>query len=243
MTLINKLFHYVLLASSKFKIDDSHGLSHSMNILHYANQIYESEIKQYPYLKNQERLIYTSAVLHDMADKKYINENIGLTEIEDFLKNNELICDEECEFDYSDLDYGLLYEKQILELDTAKKHKSCIDLNEINMIKTIISTMSYSTVKKNGYPNLGGYQRAYHIVREADLLTAYDFDRSIIFNMNCRNADLKQSVKNAEELFKKRVLQHNQDGLFITDYSKKKSIELHQTAIKRIKFWRKIIQK
>jgi hypothetical protein len=113
-----------------------------MNILHYANQIYESEVKQYPYLKNQEKLIYTSAVLHDMADKKYINENIGLTEIEEFLKNNELICEEECEFDYSDLDYSLLYEKQILQLDTAKKHKSCINLNEINMIKTIISTMS-----------------------------------------------------------------------------------------------------
>jgi hypothetical protein len=214
-----------------------------MNILHYANQIYESQVKQYPYLKNQERLIYTSAILHDMADKKYINENIGLKEIEEFLKNNELICQEECEFDYSDLDYSLLYEKQILQLDTAKKDKSCINSNEINMIKTIISTMSYSTVKKNGYPNLGGYQRAYHIVREADLLTAYDFDRCIIFNMNYKNADLKESVKNAEELFKKRVLQHNQDGLFITDYSKKKSIELHQTAIKRIKFWRKIIQK
>jgi GTP-binding protein HflX len=30
--------------------------------------------------------------------------------------------------------------------------------------------MSYSTVQKRGFPKLGEYQRAYHVVREADLL-------------------------------------------------------------------------
>ena len=51
---------------------------------------------------------------------------------------------------------------------------------KLSVIFQIITTMSYSTVKKNGFPLLGDYQLAYHIVREADLLAAYDIDRCII---------------------------------------------------------------
>ena len=42
--------------------------------------------------------------------------------------------------------------------------------------------MSYSKVKVHGYPELGDYQLAYHIVRESDLLTAYNIPRSIVYN-------------------------------------------------------------
>ena len=36
---------------------------------------------------------------------------------------------------------------------------------------------------KNGFPDMGEYQTAYNIVREADLLCAYDFDRCMIYQM------------------------------------------------------------
>jgi len=68
MSLLSKLVHFVLLTTKKYQIDESHGLSHSMNVLHYANKIYESEIENYPILKNQEKLIYVSAILHDMCE-------------------------------------------------------------------------------------------------------------------------------------------------------------------------------
>jgi hypothetical protein len=206
MSLLSKLLHFVLLTTKKYGIDESHGLSHSMNVLQYSNKIYENEIESYPILKNQEKLIYVSAVLHDMCDKKYVDESSGLKEIEEFLQS-----------------------------------ENALTPTEINMSKQIMATMSYSKVKQYGYPIMGGYQKAYHIVREADLLTAYDFDRCMIYQMNKNGGNLEDAFKNANELFENRILRHNDDGLFLFDYSKKESLVLHQLALQRINSWKKIL--
>jgi HD superfamily phosphodiesterase len=206
MSLLSKLLHFVLLTTKKYEIDESHGLSHSMNVLHYANKIYESEVELYPILKNQEKLIYVSAVLHDMCDKKYIDENTGLKEIETFLQE-----------------------------------ENALTPTEINMSKQIMSTMSYSKVKQHGFPIMGGYQKAYHIVREADLLTAYDFDRCMIYQMNKNGGDLEDAFKNANNLFENRVLKHNEDDLFLFNYSKQESLVLHQLSLQRINSWKNIL--
>lgn len=207
--LLSKLFQFVFYITSKYSIDESHGISHSMNALYYSNQIFESEIVSYPDLKKYERLIYVSAVVHDMCDKKYMNEMEGIKEVESYLKEK---------------DVGL-------------------EKFEVETVKNIISTMSYSTVKKNGFPDLGEYQKAYHIVREADLLTAYDFDRSMIYHMCVNKTNLKESFLNAEDLFKKRVLMHNRDKLFITPYSNFESRKLHMKAIRRMEYWKNILIK
>lgn len=114
MSLITKLFHYVLLTSYKHNIDESHGLGHSMNVLNFAHSIYEEEVKKNQLLEKQERIIYVSAILHDMCDNKYVDENKGMTDIEDFLN------------------------KKLTE-------------EEIYAVKKIISTMSYSKVKRMGF--------------------------------------------------------------------------------------------
>jgi hypothetical protein len=173
MSLLSKLVHFVLLTTKKYGIDESHGLSHSMNVLQYSNKIYENEIESYPILKNQEKLIYVSAVLHDMCDKKYVDESSGLKEIEEFLQS-----------------------------------ENALTPTEINMSKQIMATMSYSKVKQYGYPIMGGYQKAYHIVREADLLTAYDFDRCMIYQMNKNGGNLEDAFKNANELFETGSYMH-----------------------------------
>jgi len=207
MSLITKLFHFVLYASSKYNIDESHGLSHSMNVLNFAHNIYINELPDFPFLKEQERIIYTSAILHDMCDKKYMNENEGIYEIEEYLQEK-------------------------------------LDPIEIDMTKTIISTMSYSTVKKKGYPLLGTHQLAYHIVREADLLSAYDFDRCMIYHMHKnKSSSFEESFENANELFEKRVLKHIDDHMIGTKYGIHKSITLHNQAKQRIQSWRKIVYK
>lgn len=202
--LLTKLFKFVIYTCGKYSIDESHGLPHSMNVLCYANKIFEEELHKKPYLQKQKRLIYVSAALHDMCDKKYVNEDEGIKEIEFFLNDK-------------------------------------LDKNEIDVTKSIISTMSYSKVKKNGFPDLQTYQTAYHIVREADLLTAYDFDRSMIYHMKTSNADLKTAYENARQLFMERVLKHNDDKLFFTDFAKRESIVLHNNALQRIWQWNKII--
>jgi HD superfamily phosphodiesterase len=205
MSLFTKLFNFVLLTSSKYKIDESHGLSHSMDVLYNAHKIYQSEIPLNPILLQQEKIILTSAALHDMCDKKYMNEFEGMKMIEEFLEDK-------------------------------------LDNEEIDITKRIITTMSYSTVKKNGFPILGPYQHAYHIVREADLLSAYDFDRCMIYNMNKKQSDFEEAFVESYNLFQNRVLRHNEDGLLLTDYSIRKSHILENKALSRIDHWRKILK-
>jgi hypothetical protein len=177
-----------------------------MNVLNFAHNIFNSELSSNKYLINHKNIIYISSILHDLCDKKYINEDEGIIEINNFLINK-----------LSDI--------------------------EIDIIIKIISTMSYSKVKQYGFPDLGEYQLAYNIVREADLLDAYDFDRCMIYHLNNINNNIDVAFTNALILFNNRVFTHNDDNLFITNYSKNLSEQLHLKSIDRIKCWTEILQK
>jgi hypothetical protein len=103
---------------------------------------------------------------------------------------------------------------------------------DIEIVSKIISTMSYSKVKVNGFPDLGEYQLAYHIVREADLLAAYDIDRCIMYTMHRDSCKYTEALKVALELFDNRVFKMRSDKLFKTSYSRKESLKLHRKAKK-----------
>lgn len=105
----------------------------------------------------------------------------------------------------------------------------------------IINQMSYSKVIKTGIPEMGKYQTAYNVVREADLLDAYDFDRSMIYHMNRNDKSLEQAYASACELFDNRVLKHHEHGLLLTHYAKKTHTILAENAIKRIYHWRRVL--
>jgi len=207
MNFVNSFFNFILILSKKYNIDESHGIRHSMEVLHFAHNIYTNEIKQNPYLQNHKNIIYSAALLHDMCDKKYVNEKEGIIEINNFLKDK-------------------------------------LDDTEISTTNKIISKMSYSTVKKCGYPkDLGEYELAYHIVREADLLAAYDFERCMIYNMYRLNGDFENAFNDSKNLFQNRVYKHFDDNLFITNYSKKIAVKLESNSIRQIKKWTKLLQK
>ena len=188
--LVNTAFQFVVLNSKQYQIDESHSLKHSLEVFHYVNKIYDSELDRNPFLKDQLPVLYSSAILHDMCDKKYMNEMIGVQRI----RNHMALC---------------------------------MSTEDINVMSEIITTMSYSKVKKNGYPNLGDYQMAYHIVREADLLAAYDFERSLVYQIMHEKYDYCRSLETTRQLFESRILTYRSDQLFITEYSKNKSEFLH----------------
>jgi len=208
MTLLfSKLFQFVLAMTAKYQIDESHGLSHSMDVLHYAQKIYESEALHYPQLYGQEKVIMTAAIVHDMCDKKYMEEGEGVSIIGDYLRLT-----------------NQLYE------------------HEIDAVQQIISTMSYSTVQKRGFPKLGEYQRAYHVVREADLLSAYDFDRCMVYAMEQKELSLPIAFEESAKLFDKRVLRYDADGLLMSGYAKQEAAKLQVQAVQRIAAWRKMVR-
>ena len=205
---LSKLFHYVLLTTTKHQIDESHGLSHSMNILTMANNIYQEELPHCPEIKKHENIIYVSAVLHDMCDKKYMNQTKGLENMQQFIKSLNVLDDK-----------------------------------EMDAVQNIVSTMSYSYVKEHGFPDLGDYQMAYNIVREADLMCAYDFDRCMIYSMYQRRCSIEDAFDDAHALFERRVFRHNDDGLFFTKFAQNNRIHFETGAHVRIAHWKKILRK
>jgi len=113
--------------------------------------------------------------------------------------------------------------------------------SDLIILGKIISTMSYSKVKENGFPDLGEYQLAYHIVREADLLAAYDIDRCIMYKMHKDKCEYTEALEEAVKLFDIRVLKMRKEKLFKTNFSKKESLKLHRKALKDVESLKNII--
>jgi HD superfamily phosphodiesterase len=204
MELFNYLFNFVIFTSRLFNIDESHSLKHSMDVFYLSNKIYESELGNSSYLINHKNIIDTVSILHDMCDKKYMDEKEGIKRITNYLD-------------------GKLPQK------------------DIDLSIKIMSTMSYSTIKKYGFPDLGEYQLAYNIVREADLLASYDFDRCIMYQMLKNNEPYDRSFNDALNIFDNRVFKYNDDKLFTTKYAQNLSKNLHNKALKRISSLNKIL--
>jgi HD superfamily phosphodiesterase len=195
--LINVAFNYVIRFSKLYNIDESHALKHSMETFRLANEIYNDEVKKNPYLEEQQDIIYVSSILHDMCDKKYMVEKMGLNLINQYMG------------------------------EYLSKPK-------LDVMSNIITTMSYSKVTQNGFPKLGKYQLAYHIVREADLLSGYDIDRCIIYGIMVEKLQYDSAVIRAIELFDNRILKYKEDKLFVTEISNKMSCQLHEKSLKDI---------
>ena len=201
---LSKLFNIVLMTISKYKIDESHGIIHAMNVLHNCDHLIDSVIQKQPEIEEHRKIIYSAAILHDMCDKKYMNEDEGMKEIKSYIYDS-------------------------------------ISNTELDVMENIVSMMSYSKVKKKGFPDLGQYQTAYHVVREGDLLAAYDFDRCMIYHMTQNNADVHSAFQDAYSLFQTRIFKHQEDGLLLFPYSNEQHTILSGQAHIRIQHWRKIL--
>ncbi len=190
----NIIYNFLINRCIRLNIDESHAIKHSMDVLKYSQKILNDEKKQpnNQQINYNEKVIYTSAILHDMCDRKYMDPEKGLNEIKDFLKNTNYI-----------------------------------DNDIINIIK-IMNTMSYSTVKKNGFPNLGEYQKEYHIVREADLLSGYDVERCMVYGILNKNQDYEKAFKETKELYKVRMGKFIEDNLFTTRFGLEEAKKLDE---------------
>lgn len=200
--LLNTLFSHLKDVCENQNIDESHAIGHAMKVLKISNDIYKSELEKHPYLLEQRKIIYTSAVIHDICDKKYMSEETG---------NNIL-----------------------KELFNDLGEQSLLSREEIKIVNTIVNTMSYSKVRIDGYPDLGKYQLVYHIVRESDLLAAYEYERCITYTMYTSKKDYTSSIDRAKKLFDIRILKYIEDDLFLTEYSINLAKKWHKETIEYI---------
>lgn len=196
----DNIVRFILHQSNKFHIDESHSLNHALNTLNYSKQIYNAEYVNYPYIQTQQEIIYTSALLHDMCDSKYIDNNMNeLDIIGEFLKEN---------------DY---------------KH------SDVSTICKIIDCMSYSKTRKYGFPNMKEYQTAYHIVREADLLCGYEFNRAILFGIHRYDLSYNEAFDDSKKIYKERTDNIINNNMFVTDTGKYLSKSLYEVELEKIR--------
>jgi hypothetical protein len=71
MNLLSKLFNFIIHTTKKYSIDESHGLSHSMNVLNYAYNIYNEELKKNKNYPNMDAVYSTKCFfLRDFSGKE-----------------------------------------------------------------------------------------------------------------------------------------------------------------------------
>ena len=137
-------------------------------------------------ITSEERtMILYAAALHDLCDSKYTDVTSASLRIKRWL---------------------------IWEAEWSTK--------DANSLIHIITTMSYSKLKeikeKNGihtFPNHGRWQRAYHIVRHADILESFIPARCVLYNMKIHpEKTLDEHWARAERIFQTRVFRYLQEG-------------------------------
>ena len=78
MNNLDKLYEFIMKTCIEYSIDESHGLSHSIDVYRFTEQIYLNELIKNPDLESRYEIIIYSAILHDMCDYKYMEEQIGI---------------------------------------------------------------------------------------------------------------------------------------------------------------------
>lgn len=135
-----------------------------------------------------------------------------------------------CDYKYIGEDIGIQRIINFLSKDLK------LGSEQIELICKIITSISYTKIKKVGFAQFDKplHQLAYNIVREADLLTAYDFDRSIIYAMINKKMTWSDAINETVRYFKIRVLTQISDGLFITKFGLEQAQKLHKQTLAKI---------
>jgi hypothetical protein len=197
MSQLEKIIRFINETCVTYNIDDSHDLRHSLEVLGWSDQIKNNSSRVLTHKEAQ--IIHLSCLLHDMCDKKYMDEAIGLERIKKFLKDE------------------LEVEEDVLEA-----------------VVFIISTMSYSKVIKQGYPqfnmNYKELEYCYHVVRNSDLLCSYDPERCINYQIRC-GGSRKEGIKKMLGLFDNRVLMLLENNYINLEEAKPHALQLHNKAL------------
>lgn len=114
---------------------------------------------------------------------------------------------------------------------------------DVNIISNIIDGLSYHKVVNYGFPNLKDYQTCYHIVREADLLCGYEFNRAILYGIYKKDKNYLESFEESKELYKTRMSTLIDNNMFTTSYGKLLAENMYQEEREKIRNLESILRK
>ena len=179
-------------------------------------------------LKHSMDVFFNSHSIFEHEQNNYIFNDNEFIRCKNIMNTCSILHDM-CDNKYIDEEIGWNYIHDFLEPQ--------MNTHDIDISKKIIMNMSYSKVKKNGYPDI--FQNPndlfiYHVVREGDLLASYDFERCMIYGMYKRDLKYDNCFQEAQNLFDSRMFKYIDMDLFVHEYSKSKALTLHKEAENRI---------
>jgi hypothetical protein len=200
MSQLEKIIRFINDTCITYNIDDSHDLRHSLEALGWSEQL----AKNHTLTTKDSQIIHLSCLLHDMCDKKYMDEQMGLERIQQFLKNDLEVEDD-------------ILEAVVFIIGTMSYSK---------VIKN-----GYPEFKKD-YKTIDiGY--CYHVVRNSDLLCSYDPERCINYQIRC-GGSRKDGIKKMLEIFDNRVLKLLDNNYINLEEAKKYALQLHNKALTEV---------
>lgn len=142
-----------------------------------------------------------------------------------------------CDHKYTEVGAGLeVIDRWLAQLPISEDQRRAVC--------RIISTMSYSKVKVDGYPtDLGKWTLAYHHTRIADLIDAYDIDRCYKYQSH-KHPDMSEEDKwrAVIELFERRVLTQKDEFILpIAPYAASIVEVRHEAAKEGIAAFKKLV--
>jgi len=222
--IINRCIGYIKRKVIEHNIDESHGLGHALQVLNYCYKIYDSVIEEFTLNKEYDLIQKLELLKHIIIISALLHDMFDRKYITDSKKL-----------------------ENFLEEDLNTLFSDLISSEHILTIISIINTISYSKVMKEGYVmfhfmETDEYQTIWHIVREADLLDALaEFKRCMIYTINHQTNEICETFKKAEALFNIRMFKYFDNHLLTTNYSKEKAKLLEKEAREDIENWRRIL--
>lgn len=142
-----------------------------------------------------------------------------------------------CDHKYTDVSAGLEVIDRWLE-------RQPISEEQRRAVCRIISTMSYSKVKANGYPkDLGRWELSYHHTRIADLIDAYDIERCYLYQSHKHPAmEETQKWQAVIDVFERRVLTQKDEFILpVAPYAAALVEPRHAVAADAIQQFKKLV--
>ena len=180
----------------KHNIDDSHGLEHSLQTLEWSVKL-TKDIKHSP---KESTIIQLACLLHDMCDKKYMDEYEGIKNIIIFLNYELKIPDDVLEavvFIINTMSYSKVIKYGYPDFKMDTRLEFCY-----HIVRNSDLLGSYDPERCIGYQIRCGGSRRDGIMKMLEL-----FDNRILTLITDGYINLESSIKYANELHRKALVE------------------------------------
>ena len=200
ISLIPLVEKFVEEKSHNYNIDMSHNLYHSLRVNELGFVI---AARDYHLNSRQKEILYLSCMLHDMCDTKYIPRIQGILDVSNFMRN-------QC-------GVSMLTHDAVMEIITSMSYSQIVKPDGKVEYPLWLSTHKY------------GWEKVFHIARQADLLSSYDLKRMIHYKQEklgfYYSCDIYQDVV---ETVDERMSTLLKKGLFLSPTAIKIAQQWHQ---------------